>query len=261
MAVAKTASHEEIVASWESGFVPEGSILALAGDVDANAVIRRLDALLGGWRCGRSEPVVTSAPTGGHGHVSRDSTQVHIGLAWPAPSAGSDDSTLERVATRILGGSTSGRLFTEVRQRRSLCYTVSASYRARRDDGDITLYAGTTAERAVETLEVCEAQINRMKDGVSIDEFTRAMAGLRGSTVFNGERTQARAAAMVTDQYNLGAARSMEDRLAQLDSVTLDDLNAYLTGRVDPVPTIVTVGPELLRPDFEEEPPLCHPSP
>ena len=97
-----------------------------------------------------------------------------------------------------------------------------------------------------------------MSQGVDQDEFARAMIGLRGGTVFNGERTQARAGAMVGDQYSLGRVRTMEDRLAELDEITLDRLNAYLARRDSPVPTVVTVGPEPIGPDFEEETPLCH---
>ena len=256
--VIESVSIEELTDFWKAGFVPENSFIGLAGAIEVDSVVKRLDALLSGWSGSRPEPEVIEPAIGGRGHLLRDSSQVHLGMGWNAPPAGHEDAILERIATRILGGSTSGRLFTEVRQRRSLCYSVSATYRARRDEGLVSLYAGTTPERAAETLEVCGQEIERMSHGVEQEEFARAMIGLRGGTVFNGERTQARAAALVGDQYSLGRVRTMEDRLEELDAITLERLNDYLARRVSPVPTVVTVGPEPIGPDFEEETPLCH---
>ncbi|MCH2133875.1 MAG: insulinase family protein [Phycisphaerales bacterium] len=258
MDVLESVTTDELRASWSAGFVPGGSILGLAGDIDPDAVTRQLEDLLSGWAGSQDDLKPTGPSQGGRGHLQRDSSQLHIGMGWAGPSASEEDAILERLATRILGGSTSGRLFTEVRQRRSLCYSVSAGYRARRDEGLISLYAGTTPDRAAETLAVCEEQINGMRSGVDDEEFARAMKGMRGSTVFNGERIQARSAALVGDIYAIGRARTMDERLGELDSVDRDRLNAYLEARPAPVPTIVTVGSESLGPDFAEEPPLCH---
>ena len=259
MDVVQSVTREELAAFCQMHFVPEGSILGLAGDVDPDAVTTLVERLVSSWSGSCPEPVAQGSPLAGKGHVQRESAQVHVAMAWEAPPAGSKTAILERLATRILGGATSGRLFTEVRQRRSLCYSVSATYRARRDVGEISLYAGTTPERASETLDVCLTEIDRMQEGISEEEFDRAMVGLRGSTVFNGERTQARAAALVGDFYALGRVRSMEDRLEELANVSLEDVNAYLRDRARPEPTIVTVGREALAADFETEPPLCSP--
>ena len=70
-------------------------------------------------------------------------------------------------------------------------------------------------------------------------------------------RRMARAAALVGDYYALGRVRTMNDRLAELESVTLEDVNGYLAERERPNPTIVTVGQEALSADFEREPALC----
>ena len=173
------------------------------------------------------------------------------------PPAGHQNSAFERLATRILGGSTSGRLFTEVRQRRSLCYSVNAGYRARKGEGVISLYAGTTPERASETLEVCEQEIDRLHEGVDANELTRAKVGLRGSTVFGGERMPARAASLVGDYYAIGKARTMEDRLAEIEEVDCKSLNTYLSSFSPRPRTIVSVGSEPPGDGFEQETPLC----
>ncbi|MEE2906612.1 MAG: pitrilysin family protein [Planctomycetota bacterium] len=255
--VIQSVSSEELRHAWKAGFVPEGSLLGLAGNVDPDTVSKRLEVLLSGWSGSRKEPEPQGVSQGGKGHLSRESSQLHLGMGWSGPIARDEDSILERLAVRILGGSTSGRLFTEVRQRRSLCYSVSAAYRARRDEGVVSLYAGTTPDRAAETLAVCEQEIDRLQEGVDEDELVRAKVGMKGTTVFGGERTQARAAALVSDQFALGEARSMPDRLKEIEEVDRDRLNAYLAARTKPERTIVAVGPEAPGDGFEAESPLC----
>ncbi|MAT80865.1 MAG: hypothetical protein CMJ29_04365 [Phycisphaerae bacterium] len=255
--VIQDASIEELQEAWKRGFVPGGSLLGLAGNVDPDAITSHLNTLLSGWTGDREEPQADGAARGGKGHLKRESSQLHIGMGWEGPASKDDNSMLERLAIRVLGGSTSGRLFTEVRQRRSLCYSVSASYRGLRDGGVTSLYAGTTPDRAEETLEVCEREIDRMQDGVTDEELSRAKIGLKGSTVFGGERMPARAAALVGDQYSIGTTRSMEDRLKEIEEVDRVRLNAYLANRPSSDRSIVLVGPEAPHEGFEPEEPLC----
>lgn len=256
--VIESVTEEELREAWMAGFVPQGSILGLAGKFDADLVIRTLEAQLEGWSGDRETPVRSDDRQGGRGHVERDSSQVHIGMAWEGPAANDPNTPMERLATRILGGSTSGRLFTEVRQRRSLCYSVNAGYRARRAEGVISLYAGTTPERASETLAVCEQEIDRLHEGVQPEELARAKVGMRGSTVFGGERMPARAASLVSDFYALGKARTMEERLSEIEKVDCKALNDYLSSIPTRPRTIVSVGAEPPGEGFEPESPLCH---
>ncbi len=256
--VIESITEQELRNAWAVGFIPKGSILGLAGKFDSEKVIQSLETLLSGWSGSREEPVRSDKRQGGRGYVERDSSQVHIGMAWEGPAAEDSNSALERLATRILGGSTSGRLFTEVRQRRSLCYSVNAGYRARKGEGIISLYAGTTPERASETLEVCEQEIDRLHQGVESEELVRAKVGMRGSTVFGGERMPARAASLVGDFYSTGRARTMQERLVEIEKVDCDTLNTYLSSFSPRPRTVVSVGAEPLGEGFEPESPLCN---
>lgn len=234
---------DDVRGTWAARAVPERAIIAVAGRVVADDVARDLDRLLDGWSGDAApEPAKRDAARGTE-HLARDSAQVHVGIALDAPPAADEHSILERLGIRVLGGSTSGRLFTEVRQKRSLCYSVGASYGAGRDEGTITIYAGTTPERANETLEVCLAEIDRLRQGVERDEFDRAVIGLRSRLVMQGESTGARAGSLAGDQFTLGRPRSLEERLDEVARVTEDDLAGWLAARPAAEPTIVTIGP------------------
>lgn len=238
---------EDLQAAWRQRMVPGGSILSVAGDVDPAVLASWLENHMQGWEGAFPDPPMTGERLGGAEHVERDTSQVHIAMAWDAPAEPHPNSVLERIATRVFGGSSSGRLFTEVRQKRSLCYSVNGAYRGGRDMGVIGVYAGTTPERAQETLDTCKAEFDRMADGITGDEFRRIKTGLESSLVLSGESSSARAHALVADQFRLGRPRSLDEARQEIASVTLDQVNEYLGARVVDPPTIVTMGPVSLE--------------
>jgi predicted Zn-dependent peptidase len=249
-AVIQAADGDALRQAWSERSVPEGSIIAAAGAVDPEALSNRLNELLADWRGAASpDPAPQPSPRGCL-HVRQETAQVHIGLAYDAPAEPHEDSMLERLATSVLSGSTSGRLFSEVRQKRSLCYSVGASYRAGRDRGLVSVYAGTTPERAQETLDVCLAELDRLSRGATREEYERAKVGLKSRLVMQGESTPARASAIGGDHFRLGRLRTLDEIADAIDAVSFDDLNAYLARRPIEAQTIVTVGPSpLAAPD------------
>jgi predicted Zn-dependent peptidase len=246
--VLETVDGEALRRGWFQRALPEGAILAAAGDVDPQSLADRLNRVLAGWTGRSDEPQRAQDPARGVSHYPQETAQVHIGLAYDAPAESHAHSMLERLAIGVLSGSTSGRLFTEVRQKRSLCYSVHASYRAGRDDGVVTLYAGTTPERAQETLDVCIAEVNRLRDGVREDEFNRAVIGLKSRLIMQGESTPARAASLAADYFRLGRARPLDEIAEAVDAITLDALNDYIAGRDPGEFTVASIGPTALDP-------------
>ena len=170
-------------------------------------------------------------------------------MALDAPDAGETQSVLERVAVSIFGGATSGRLFTEVRQKRSLCYSVHASYQPTKENATVRIHAGTTPDRATETIDVILDQLALLQKGVTKEELDRTITRLRAGTVMGGESTAARASALLGDQYATGKTRTLENRLDELSSVSLDEVNAYLESRVIGAMTLVFLGPKALHID------------
>lgn len=236
---------------WKQTATPTRAILAFAGAVSADAISAALARSLQGWAGDTPEPKPTGTPPRGYGHITDPSNQVQIIVAHDAPPESHPDSMLEKVLVSVLSGGMSGRLFSEVREKRGLCYSVSASYRADRDSGTVTGYVGTTPERAQQSLDCLFEQFRHVGTPAGVitqDEFDRAVVGMKARLVFAGESTGARAGALATDFHRLGRARTLDEIAAQIDRVSLGQLNEYARRRSLGRTTIQTLGPAALTP-------------
>lgn len=245
----RALTREELIQGWRRSATPARSIFAAAGAVDPDALARDLDNLLTTWRGDSAEPALGPTPPRGYVHEQDDTNQVQIVLAHDAPREPDPDAMLERLVQSVLSGGMSGRLFTEVREKRGLCYSVQAGYRGDREYGVVTAYVGTTPERAQQSLDVLWSELQRIATpagAVTTEEFARAKVGMKSALVFSGESAGARASALASDQRKLGRPRSLDEMAAVIDAVTLDQLNAYLARRRFGNVTVATLGPSPL---------------
>lgn len=240
-------SLADIKGYWQQAITAGGSILGFAGCFDWEQLKDSVCQMLGDWRGDRPDTEPHGSALCGYTHEKADTVQVHIGLAYDAVPETHPHSILQRAAAAVLSGGMSGRLFTEVRERHGLCYAVSASYGSNKQLGAMLSYAGTTAPRAQQTFDILTAELRRLSKGVEADEFERAMIGMKSSLVMQGESTTARANAIAVDQYIYGRPRTLDERIDQVDAVTLDQLNSFVQDCPPGRMTVVTIGPEPLN--------------
>lgn len=238
---------DELRPRWNAAATPVGSVLALAGDVDPKHAEALLNKLLSGW-AGKAEPVKWGASSmRGYHHEPDQTNQVHIGVAYDAPSENDAGCWNERVATAVLSGGMSCRLFTEVREKRGLCYSVSASYASEAKYGRTVGYVGTTPDKAQQSLDVMLGELRRVRTSagaITSEEFARAVVGMKSRLVFSGESSGARASALARDFMKLGKPRSLDELTRAIDAVTLESVNTHLqrTANLGEM-TVVTLGP------------------
>ena len=246
------ATMSSLRSSWAARAVPTGSILVIAGAVEPTIAIGVIRRSLDAWTGSTQEPSVVSAPIGGSDHLVQDSSQTHLAIALPAPVDADPDSNALRLASMVLGGESSSRLFTEVREKRGLCYSVGASVSLGRDRGMLQVYAGSTPERAGQTLACIRGELERFGGGISADEFERARTGLKARVVMQGESAAARASSVAGDLFRMKRARTLDDMAAAFDALTLDRVNAAITrhwgrGWTDRM-VLASIGPAPLEP-------------
>jgi predicted Zn-dependent peptidase len=245
----ESATIERLREVHTSSFVPDGSILVVAGDIHHDEVVACIGDIVASWEGTQNTIETIGCTSRGIHWIQRDTNQVHLAFAFDGPSAIDENVLHEAVAISVFGGATSGRLFTQVRQRRSLCYSVSAQFAPARERSVIRMRAGTTPERAKETVEVCLHQLNKLREGITQEEFARTIQRMKSQTVMHGEATTARASALWGDQYAIGRTRSLTERVEEIDSISYVKVNSWLKNRDFGDLTLVYVGPEDLELD------------
>lgn len=224
----ETLSADGIRSAWARRARPGGTIIGIAGDVHPTQVRDMLERLFEGWTGSADEPRQSAPAERGRHLVKLETQQTHLAIGLDAPPDGGEDSYAHRVAVRVLGGATSSRLFTEVRERRGLCYSVGASSALGRDRGLLQVYAGSTHERAPRTLECILQELERFERGITEDEFRDSLVGAKAGLVMSGESSSARAAAIASQLWRLGRAMDLAESAAEFERLTLAGVNAYI---------------------------------
>ena len=144
----EAATAEDLRAFHRRAYRPNGAILGVAGAIDWPALRDAVGRLFGDWppaaRAGRRR---AARPGPAASTSAKETQQTQIALAYPTATVASPDYYPARAAAAILGGYASARLFTEVREKRGLCYSVYAGYESLKDRAAVVCYAGTSADR------------------------------------------------------------------------------------------------------------------
>ncbi len=223
------------------------SILAVAGNVDFATLRDEVAKHFGDWNGSQSQSIEIMPPPGNFHHEHQVSEQTHIGIAYPSIPETDDNYYTLRLALEVLSGGMSGRLFTEIREKRGLVYNVWAGYSSLKGYGSIMGYAGTSNDRAQATLDTFIAELYRLSEGIAQDELDRAKIGLKAATIMQGESTSARAGSIAHDFFIRGRIRTLEEIKNAIDAVTLEQTNAWLKRNRPEQFTVVTVGPKALK--------------
>ena len=141
----------------------------------------------------------------------------------------------------------SSRLFTEVREKRGLCYAVFASSHSIKDKGCVICYSGTAAERAQETLDVIIEQLQELKQGIHEAELKRLKVQIQSGLIMQQESCRARTSAIAGDWFHLGRIRTLDEINEKIDGLTVDSINDYLKQNPPADFDVVTLGPQPLE--------------
>jgi predicted Zn-dependent peptidase len=238
-------------ADWQRRYTPNEAILTVAGNIHFATVRDEIVRCLGDWSGSAPPPLRLTPPRQRLHHERQESEQTHIGIAYPSVSETDSDYYVVRLAVEALSGGMSGRLFTEIREKRGLCYSVWAGYTATKELGGVLAYAGSSNERAQATLDCLIGEIHRLAEGITAAELDRAKTGLKAATIMQGESTSARAGAIAHDYFMRGRVRTLDEIKSQIDRVSVERVNEYLKRNLPGPFTVVTVGPKELKIDDE----------
>jgi predicted Zn-dependent peptidase len=226
---------------------PHGAILAVAGQFDWPALVAAVEKQFGEWKPLTPSTLEILPGPRGNLHVTQETNQSQIGIAWDAVPDHHDDSILLQAAMNVLSGGMGARLFTEIREKQGLCYSVHAGYASLKKQGAIFGYSGTAPDRAQQTLDSFIHELRRFEAGVTQNELDRAKIGMKSRVIMQGESSGARAGAIAYDFYHRGRTRTLDELRDLIDGVNLKRVNDFLAANPVKELTVVTIGPGALE--------------
>lgn len=237
----------ELQEHWARYYRPNSAILGVAGNFVWKQLVDQVEELFGDWQSSNVPMVVEEQLDLGDPHIKFDSNQCHIGIAYPSVPYRDPNYLRAWAAVGVLSGGMSSRLFTEVRERRGLCYTVSASLQTQLDRARVLCYAGTSEERAQETLDVTFAELLRLRKGVLPEELSRLKARIKSGLIMQQESTSSRSGSIAREWYHLGRVRTLDELGQLVDELKGTMINEFLESHPPRDFTFATLGPRPLE--------------
>jgi len=238
---------EDVTQFWQNQIRPGGAVLGVAGQFDWSDLIGALEELFGSWH-GETPPSPGEVQNAaGVLHVPHEGQQTHLCIAFDGLPYGHPLYYRMRGLVGVLSDGMSSRLFTEVREKRGLVYSVSANCQTVGDVGSIICYAGTTAGRTQETLDCILQTIASLDCGVRPEELARLKAWVKSGLVMEQESSLARSSRIANDWCLLGRVNDRRQVLAEVDGLTEEILLEH--HRLYPPSnfSIVSLGPEAIE--------------
>lgn len=220
-------SQQELFGYHGDRFHGGNLVFSAAGSLDhdrfVDAVAEKFSALASG-----PAPSELSAPEPSARIILRNKKaleQVQICLGVPAPPITDDSRYATSILNTVLGGGMSSRLFQNIREERGLAYSVYSDMSPYRDTGNFCVYAGTSAGKALEVVDLILAEFRKLKqEPIGEEELTRAKDQLKGNILLGLESSNARMANLARQEMYFRQFFSADEIIARIGDVTASDV-------------------------------------
>jgi predicted Zn-dependent peptidase len=217
----------DLAAYHRSRYTAPNLVVAAAGHLDHARIVELAERHLGAPSGANGVPTDGSIAEGERraSFYEKETEQYHICLGAHGIPRGDERRFALGVLDSIFGGSTSSRLFREVREKRGLAYAVGSYTEQFLDAGMVAMYVGTRGENVEQALEIIGAELVALREaGVDADELERAKEHVKGRMVLGLESTAARMSRCGRAILFGVPLLSIDEMLARVDAVNAEEL-------------------------------------
>lgn len=187
---------------------------------------------------------------------NRETQQAHFVLGWPGINRSDERKYAMSVLSAVVGGNMSSRLFTEVREKRGLCYYVHSVTDQFHDKGMVGVAAGVDPQRVKEAIGVSAAEFHKIATGkqkISKTELSRAQEYLIGKWALNMEDSSSVAQFVGLRQVLLNELISLEEMIKRIQAVTIPELTELAQELIKPGEArLALIGPHKDKQVFQD---------
>jgi len=225
--VVGATTREQLAAYHAEHYLPQNIVIAAAGSLEHDALVEMTRAV-------EVPPAATPAasaelePPQFERRVSflqKDTEQYHLCVGGQGMARDDERRFALRVLEGVLGGTSSSRLFQEVRERRGLAYSVFSFSSLYASTGEVGVYVGTRPENLKEAVSVVADELAHcVREPASEEELIRSRENLKGRMALALESTGARMSRLGSSILNGLPILSVEEMIERIDSVGIREL-------------------------------------
>ena len=242
--VIRAVTREQLAAFHARRYLPDSVVIAAAGSVDHDVLVEMAEQRS---PSAVEQPRSLALETDSNGHsaaggpeaaaaavpdfhrrsrfLQKDTEQYHLCLGGAGIAREDDRRFALRVLEGVLGGTSSSRLFQEVRERRGLAYSVFCFSSLYAHTGDVGLYVGTRPDNIREAMAVVAAELARcVEDPATEEELVRSRENLKGRVVLGMESTGARMSRLGASVLGGLPILSVNDMIERIDAVDIEQV-------------------------------------
>ncbi len=243
-----TINRDDLVKAHHAMFARNNIHIGIVGPVSANEAATIIDKIFGALPEKAELKKIEEAKLnlGGMANVNYDLPQTSLMLVYPGVKRNDPDFFAAYLMNYVLGGpGLTSRLFSEVREKRGLAYTVGSSLMLYDHSATLAVSTGTRSSEAQKSLSTIRSEVKKMADeGVSEQELDEAKSYVIGSyAVQNMGSSSDIAATLVSLQDENLPIDYIEKRRALIEAITRDQVKAVAEKLLRPEPALLIIGP------------------
>ncbi len=212
--------REEMVERWKETYVPANLILIVVGNCDFDYLVKWAEDNFGGGEIKGSIKVREFGKKNGVAIEKRRGVdQANLVFAYHSPVANTKGAYVAEVLATLMGGGLSSRLFSEIREKRNLAYSIHADLDANKNYSHSLIYAGVLPEN-----------VDKVKNLI-IEEYDKVSRDLSEKELDDVKR-------QIVGNYRI----SMEDSQVQMTHLLIWEIIGNVEGFYDFEKNILEVG-------------------
>jgi predicted Zn-dependent peptidase len=220
-------SREMILGYLSQQYLPANTVVSIAGGLKHQEMIAAVKQALGGWAGGETHPgykAYKESPFPRLKIEPKETEQAHLCLGLNGlPLLHPQRFTLDLLNV-ILGEGMSSRLFTEIRDRLGLAYSIYSYADHLLDSGAVTVYAGVEPGNLQVAIKAILEQLARLKETVPEDELAKAKELSKGRLLLRMEDSRSVAGWMGGQEILTGRILSVDQVTGIIDAITAEEI-------------------------------------
>ena len=237
----------------QTHYAAENTVICAVGNIRHDDFVKMVSARFQNYRPHPDFQIPQQHYRGGYRAEKRDIEQAHVIIGFKGVDYYSDSYYTASVLSTILGGSSTSRLFQEVREKRGLAYTTYSFSNAHSQTGLFGVYAGTTKRELKQLLPVLTDEIKKIRtQKVSEEELKRAKTQLKASMLMGLESSSASSEVLARQMLVFNRVLSIDEMVSRIEKITPEDI-LETAGRIfSSRPTYTLVGDIDGHADFDQ---------